>query len=252
MCDTKVGVLLYTGSQTWLFSDGDWDLQSQGVQPPGRGASALSAFGEGAIMFGGSSATGMLGDTWVWTAAEGWAPLQPSARAPNEGSPQNRSMHSLATVDMGGRDGDLVILFGGATTGEPRMSALGDTWLLAASHGSRWYPHHFNTTIVPGTTIEHVASPPGRWGHSMICQDAPQGPLEKGFCMLFGGGVTQDDHFADTWRFDLGEFKEAHGWSLVVPVQTATTNPPLGIPPGRWSYHSLRSTCARFYRIICR
>ena len=24
MCDTKVGVLLYTGSETWLFADGDW------------------------------------------------------------------------------------------------------------------------------------------------------------------------------------------------------------------------------------
>ena len=29
MCNTKVGVLLYTGSETWLFSDGDWALQSQ-------------------------------------------------------------------------------------------------------------------------------------------------------------------------------------------------------------------------------
>jgi hypothetical protein len=128
-------------------------------------------------------------------------------------------MHSLATVNMGGRDGDLVILFGGATTGEPRMSALSDTWLLAASHGSRWYPHHFNTTIIPGTTIEHAAAPPRRWGHSMMCQNAPAGPLKMGFCMMFGGGVTQDDHFADTWRFDLGEFKQAHGWSLVVPVR---------------------------------
>jgi hypothetical protein len=29
MCNTKVGVLLYTGSETWLFSDGDWAVQSQ-------------------------------------------------------------------------------------------------------------------------------------------------------------------------------------------------------------------------------
>ena len=44
--------------------------------------------------------------------------------------------------------------------------------------------------------------------------------------MMFGGGVTQDDHFSDTWRFDMGEFKQAHGWSLIVPVQTPTTTPP--------------------------
>ena len=162
MCDTKVGVLLYTGSETWLFADGDWTCallpllprteltararvvlrqQTQGVQPPGRGATALTRFGEGALMFGGESSTGMLGDTWTWTAARGWTELQPSAcrRCPDEGSPQNRSMHSLATLTMSGSDGELVILFGGATTGEPRMTALGDTWLLAVTHGSRWY-----------------------------------------------------------------------------------------------------------------
>ena len=97
-------------------------------------------------MFGGEGSAGMLGDTWVWTAARGWTPLTPSPRAPDNGSPQNRSMHSLATI--GGSDGDVVILFGGVTTGEPRMSALGDTWLLAASHGSRWYRHTFNVTKV--------------------------------------------------------------------------------------------------------
>ena len=259
MCDTKVGVLLYTGSETWLFADGDWTCallpllprteltararvvlrqQTQGVQPPGRGATALTRFGEGALMFGGESSTGMLGDTWTWTAARGWTELQPSAcrRCPDEGSPQNRSMHSLATLTMSGSDGELVILFGGATTGEPRMTALGDTWLLAVTHGSRWYPHHFNTTSVPGTTIEHAASPPARWGQSMACHDAPAGPLKKGFCMMFGGGVTQDDHFSDTWRFDMGEFKQAHAWSLIVPVQTPTTTPPLQTPAGRWSY----------------
>ena len=113
--------------------------QTQGVQPPGRGATALTRFGEGALMFGGESSTGMLGDTWTWTSARGWTELQPSAcrRCPDEGSPQNRSMHSLATLTMSGSDGELVILFGGATTGEPRMTALGDTWLLAVTHGSR-------------------------------------------------------------------------------------------------------------------
>lgn len=54
---------------------------------------------------------------------------------------------------QGGRDGELVVMFGGATTGEPRMTALGDTWVLAASHGNRWYPKKFNATIIPGTTI---------------------------------------------------------------------------------------------------
>jgi hypothetical protein len=237
MCDTAVGVLLYTGSATWLFFDGDWHLQTQGIQPPGRGASALTRYGDGALMFGGQGSTGMLGDTWVWTAARGWAPLAPSSsRAPDRGNPVNRSMHSLATVNLGGADGDVVILFGGVTTGEPRMTALGDTWLLAASHGSRWYRHTFNVTRVPGTTIEHAAAPPKRWGHSMACHGAPAGPLGSGFCMMFGGGVTQDDHFSDTWRFDFGEMKAHHGWSLVVPVQTPTTTPPLTVPPGRWSY----------------
>lgn len=256
MCNTAVGVLLYTGSETWLFDDGDWALQSQGAQPPGRGATALTRFGDGALMFGGQGAAGMMNDTWVWTAAEGWTELKPSARAPDEGSPVGRSMHSLATFDMGARDGELVVMFGGATTGEPRMTALGDTWVLAATHGNRWYQKAFNDTIIPGTTIEHAAAPPARWGHSMICHDAPAGPLKKGYCMMFGGGVTQDDHFADTWRFDFGELKQAHGWSLVVPVQTATTDPPLGMPPGRWSYQmaacgsgALMATGSTGYRV---
>ena len=256
MCNTAVGVLLYTGSETWLFDDGDWALQSQGAQPPGRGATALTRFGDGALMFGGQGAAGMMNDTWVWTAAEGWTELKPSARAPDEGSPVGRSMHSLATFDMGGRDGELVVMFGGATTGEPRMTALGDTWVLATTHGNRWYQKVFNDTIIPGTTIEHAAAPPARWGHSMICHDAPAGPLKKGYCMMFGGGVTQDDHFTDTWRFDFGELKQAHGWSLVVPVQTATTDPPLGMPPGRWSYQmaacgsgALMATGSTGYRV---
>lgn len=100
MCGTKVGVLLYTGSQTWLFSDGDWALQSQGVQPPGRGATSLSRFGDGAIMFGGAAKAGNLADTWTWTAAQGWAELKPNPGVPDEGSPVARSMHSLATFDL--------------------------------------------------------------------------------------------------------------------------------------------------------
>ena len=161
MCDTKVGELLYTGSETWLFADGDWTCallrsrltllpreltararivrrqQTQGVQPPGRGATALTRFGEGALMFGGESSTGMLGDTWTWTAARGWTELQPSAcrRCPDEGSPQNRSMHSLATLTMSGRDGELVILFGGATTGVDHLQR---PVVSAASPWSHW------------------------------------------------------------------------------------------------------------------
>ena len=136
MCSTKVGVLLFTGSQTWLFSDNDWALQPQGTTPPGRGAAALSAFGEGAIMFGGEGAKGFLADTWVWTAAEGWTMTNPGG-GPDAPSP--RSMHSLATADLGARDGQAIILYGGANTGEPRMTALNDTWMMRQSDPKTWY-----------------------------------------------------------------------------------------------------------------
>ena len=188
MCSTKVGVLLFTGSQTWLFSDNDWALQPQGATPPGRGAAALSAFGEGAIMFGGQGAKGFLADTWVWTAAEGWTMTNPGG-GPDAPSP--RSMHSLATADLGARDGQAIILYGGANTGEPRMTALNDTWMMRQSDPKTWYNvgEKFVPPKVPGTTIEHAASPPASWGHSMICHDASA--IDHAFCMLFGGGVTQ-------------------------------------------------------------
>ena len=51
--------------------------------------------------------------------------------------------------------------------------------------------------------------------------------------LLFDAG--RDDHFSATWRFDFGHMPSG-GWSLVVPVQHAGTNPPLGMPPGRWSF----------------
>ena len=43
MCDTKVGVLLYTGSETWLFADGDWTCAFVPLPLDAASAGALTA-----------------------------------------------------------------------------------------------------------------------------------------------------------------------------------------------------------------
>jgi hypothetical protein len=241
MADTKAGVLLYTGSQTWLFKDNDWALQSQGRAPPSRSGASVSRFGEGAILFGGEDKAGFLNDSWVWTPAAGWVEHDQSACT--SGPPPARIMAAMGTMSVPFivQEAELVHLFGGATTGEPRMTALGDMWVFRDNTGPTggsgcWFEVAMETQRVPGGTIEYAAAPPARWGHSMACPQGANGLAT--YCVMFGGGLTQQDHFADTWRLEwvIGESNAGSVWRQVVPVQTQTTVPPLGLPAGRWSY----------------
>ena len=61
MTVTEAGTMLYTGSgkpgDTWLFVDGDWQQQDGAPVVPGRGASAVAPYKDGAILFGGANQT---------------------------------------------------------------------------------------------------------------------------------------------------------------------------------------------------
>ena len=206
-----------------LHANKDW-YRHVGTQPPPRSNTALTWYKEGAVLFGGMGVNKeLLNDTWMWQPTTGWTELPCKV-----GCASGRLMHSLAAYEITGYETG-VIMFGGATTGEPRMDALDDTWQLS-SNGTwkqlRLTPHGPN-----GTTILHAAAPPARWGHSMVAGK----PTTTGvFVMLFGGGKTQDDHFGDTWRLEIT--RNSFQWFQVVPVQTPTTTPALQVPPGRWSY----------------
>ncbi|MGA8369963.1 MAG: kelch repeat-containing protein, partial [Acidimicrobiales bacterium] len=71
------------------------------------------------ILFGGSSAGGPLGDTWLWTGTT-WDGLSPAA------SPPARAFASMAYDQATGQ----LILFGGRGTDG---AALGDTWSWTGS-----------------------------------------------------------------------------------------------------------------------
>lgn len=219
MSQIKNGILMFGGATkgpgTWKFSEGDWHDMSQlgDTAPSSRVEGAMAPFEDGAVLFGGLSLTapkghGTMNDTWIWTPAGGWRQALVSH------SPPGRYYHSLVQVS------GAVLLFGGTDRAdEAHDRAFGDTWIF---DGQAWRE----------LTLKPPFAPTPRWGHSMICNEKAFLPGltktgEMGGCVLFGGaGLSEDDHYADTWMFTSGVWKEYQpGRSNVDPL-----------PTGRWSF----------------
>lgn len=160
----------------------------QRFSPPGLyGASlAFDPSDNYLVLFGGCSATAcpVAAQTWkyaggAWTVVAGSGP-QPPARA-------------FASMVDDSRDG-YVLLFGGwAGPGH----YLNDTWGFA---GGTW------TNLTNATT-----APPARDNAAMAFDHA------DGYVVLFGGANSTGSPLADTWRFQLGQWKNETGTTGAAP-----------------------------------
>ncbi|MGA7419541.1 MAG: kelch repeat-containing protein, partial [Acidimicrobiales bacterium] len=132
------------------------------------------------ILFGGSSAGGPLGDTWLWTGTT-WDGLSPAA------SPPARAFASMAYDQATGQ----LILFGGRGTDG---AALGDTWSWT---GSTW------AQLAPST------SPPAR-SFASLAYDRSR---SSAGLVLFGGSTGPGPtYLGDTWAWD------GTSWSDLAPA----------------------------------
>jgi cysteine-rich repeat protein len=118
-------------ADTWLWDGTAWTQASPSRSPPARDSHAMAGLGDGHIvMFGGESATAMLGDTWTWDGVT-WKSEAPAT------SPLPRYLHAMAYDPIRG----VAVLQGGVESGGGSPS--GETWTW---DGTAW-------SLVTGATL---------------------------------------------------------------------------------------------------
>jgi Galactose oxidase, central domain len=229
----------------WNAATDTWTkLTASTVRPPARNDAAMAAdASRGAILFGGTSATGVTNDTWLWDGTK-WRDLK------LVNAPPPRSAAGMTSW------GNQVLLYGGrSASGQP----LGDTWVCTAigwhvlpilsspqprydhalatdpngagypaylfggSNGQQWFDDLRRLTQLPGyggyywdwTPVQTVGSPGARDVHAMAI-DTTRGKL-----VLFGGRNEYWQQHNDTWELNLSG---PPTWTQRFPAHT---------PPGR-------------------
>lgn len=160
--------------ETWRYAADAWTnlTPALSVAPAPRTAAAAAydpLLGE-VVVFGGSSGTSVLNDTWSFSGGA-WSPVSMSGP-----SPPARSGAALAFDDL---TGSLVLFGGTSANGAP----LGDTWTFSASGWT-------NLTAAIG------AAPPARTSAG-VTYDAADSEV-----LLFGGTGVCGAYCNDTWTFD--------------------------------------------------
>lgn len=176
-------VLLDTGNypsystflnETWTFSGTNWTntgatLISATGPLPGRINGCMAYDGYNVMLFGGqggSSTTGVLEDTWLWSGTA-WTKAAPAT------TPYGRYGQDCAYLVGTG-----VVMFGG----ENLLYQLLETWV--------W---NGNTQAWSQVTVANGAGPAARVGHCMAANSSE--------VVLFGGQGT-NSQFNDTWTFN--------------------------------------------------
>lgn len=152
----------------------NWQQWTGALSPQARHESAMSfdPVGGGLLLFGGSSNSGELSDTWRWTGAA-WQQLAPASVPPARYGPR------LATDTGRG----VIVLFGGLTfdyIGPILFVPLGDTWEWDGVNWNQRFP---------------VTSPPPRYGHALAYDSV------RDRTVLFGGSGGSLS-LGDTWEWD--------------------------------------------------
>ncbi len=160
-------------NDTWTYNAGTdtWAQLASSATPANRENSSMvydSASGE-MVLFGGINSTGILNDTWTYTASGGWVERFPATSPPARFG---------ATMVYDAASG-VVVLFGGGVSG---TSFLSDTWTYNAATDT-W------TQETPAT------SPSARYLATMSYDAA------AGLVVLFGG--YNGTHLNDTWTYDV-------------------------------------------------
>jgi hypothetical protein len=166
-------------NETWTFNGAtpDWTNQSVGVLDaagplPGRVDAVMAYDGTGVTLYGGrggSSADGVLQDTWTWNGTT-WTKRAPAT------SPFGRYKAEAAYLAGTG-----VVMFGGRTLNDILL----ETWVW---NGTTWALQ----------TPAHV--PPARVDHAMAAGG--------GIVVMFGGSGT-NSQFNDTWTYNGTDWTKA-------------------------------------------
>jgi|GEM_PF-3159329 len=142
-----------TLGDTWLFDGERWTRPSNECGTEGcpsarsQHAMAFDVDRGAAVMFGGRPGAGRdLGDTWQWTEAGGWDPLESATGQ----APSPRRGHAM-TYDA---TRDEVVLFGGASDVDGNY---GDVW---AWDGESWHAR--------GRRCIESSCPAPRTGHTLV------------------------------------------------------------------------------------
>lgn len=147
-----------------------WNLAHTGVQPAPQPREqfglACDTKRNRVVLFGGASATSVLGDTWEWDGAR-WADVTPTTTQ----SPPPRWGCAMAFDSVNNR----VVLHGGQSTVAPTV--LGDMW---AWDGAAWEP-----------VTSTGSAPPANGAHRMVFHQA------YGAFVMFGGFAAG----TDTWEW---------------------------------------------------
>jgi hypothetical protein len=164
---------------------GDWLQAFPDTSPPARDSAAISSIGDAGnvLLFGGSSGTTVLNDTWLFDPAKGaWTLVETPA------SPGMRNSAAMAPV---GND-DKAVLFGGFGY----APGIGDdTWV-------------FDLSDLEWRLVEPTTRPPARYCHAMASfSNDPR-------VILFGGQSWGGDPMQDTWLFNAasGQWSEVTRW----------------------------------------
>lgn len=164
----------------YRFQGNAWHEQATLTRPAARTDAAIAAVnlpvGPRALLFGGRTANGAVGDAWSFDGSD-WSLLAPPI------APPARYEHAMVADTRRGR----FVLFGG----RDGSVELGDTWEFDPSTGT-WLQ------LAVGLT-----APTARHGHAMAFDPtADHGNTE---IVLFGGFDGTAD-LGDTWYFQLGNW----------------------------------------------
>ena len=162
--------------ETWEYdlAHDAWSKRLPHVSPPGRSyyAVAYDAKESRLVMFGGNSASNVVGDTWIYSySANTWT------RIATRVSPSPRNYSAMVYDPIRYR----MLLFGGADDVE---APLGDTWAfdLRTNTWSQLHPSG--------------ATPSARAWHAMAFD------VESGKAVLYGGGPDRGNFNTELWTFD--------------------------------------------------
>jgi hypothetical protein len=204
-----------------------WHQQATTGAPPARLAHSISNDPSGRILlFGGSSVSALLDDTWVLDG-QTWQLLAPAHQ------PAARLGHGLA-FDL---NRNRVVLFGGISA----SGVLNDTWewdgadwtriATAAAPSARfWFGMTFDVLLgetvlfggagqvtfddtwtwngIAWRQVQSATRPPARWGPALACD------LTHSNMLLFGGLGANTLDLGDTWTFD------GSNWTLRAPAHS--------------------------------
>ncbi|HZY92086.1 MAG TPA: kelch repeat-containing protein [Thermoplasmata archaeon] len=169
---------------------------------------AYSPDAHGSILFGGSAASGLQQDTWLF-AGGAWSELINPASCTSTTCPSPRTQAMFA-YDQSDHE---AVLFGGLSAfGYPVVGVLNDTWVYS---GGTWS----NVTGKVGP------APPPRYDGSMVFDSG------DGYVLLFGGANATSMPYDDTWTFVGGHWTNLTGSLTFHPearMGAAIGNSPLG------------------------